>query len=92
MSGLALFFTCTTVLAFVFPLAKLVPFWLDRRIQRQVAFHRAAAAAIAEAMPRNHNDPAHYARLATQLAYHRGALAALAPERAAPTIEQRDAA
>lgn len=92
MSGLALFFTCTTVLAFVFPLAKLLPFWLDRRLQGLVAFHRAAAATIAEALPRNHNDPAHHARLAAQLAYHRAALAALAPERSVTTIEQRDAA
>ncbi len=88
ISALALFFTCTTILVFAFPIARLAPFWLERRLGRSIRFHRRAAEALAIAMQRSHNDPDHHARLAAQHAWHVAALQALAPE-AGETKEPR---
>lgn len=79
ISALALFFTCTTFLVLGFPIARLAPFWLERRIGRSIRFHRRAAEALAIAMQRSHNDPDHHARLAAQHEWHVAALQALAP-------------
>ncbi len=78
---MALFFSVTTTLVFAFPLVKLAPFWLQRRLHRQLAHHRAAAEALALAMTRCHNDPDQLARLTAQHDWHLAAIAALAPER-----------
>ena len=94
INGLAVFFTITTVAVFLYPIIKLTPSWLERRVNRQIGFHRGAIAALGSAMAGTDNDHAHRARLAAQHDYHRAALMALAPDDAiaATTWQDIDAA
>ena len=93
INGMMIVFSITTVAVFLYPIFKLTPSWLDRRLSRQIAFHRAAAVEIGTAMSRAHNDAEQFDRLAAQHAYHRSALQALVPGEAvaeaplAPRIE-----
>jgi hypothetical protein len=80
INGLMIFFSVTTVAAMAYPLFKLLPSWLERRVHRQIAFHSDALAALDGALVRSHNDHEHKARLAAQRAYHFNALIALAPD------------
>ncbi len=93
INGMMTFFSVTTVAVLAFPLYRLAPSWLEGRVHRQIAWHRAALAALATEMPRAHNDPDQHARLAAQHEWHRRALAALAPDANTPATEgARDAA
>lgn len=85
INGLMIFFTLTTIAVIAYPIIKLLPSWLERRVYRTAAFHRDAIAALVLAIDRAHDDPEHHKRLVAQQDYHRGALATLAPgEASAP--------
>lgn len=86
INGMMIVFSITTVAVFLYPIFKLTPSWLDRRLNRQIAFHRAAAVEIGTAMSRAHNDPEQFERLAAQHAYHRASLQALVPGEAVAEV------
>ncbi len=79
INGLTAFFAVTTTVIFLYPIVKLTPSWLERSLNKKIAFHRAAHAALATAVTQAHNDPEQAARLAAQRDYHRSALQALLP-------------
>ena len=70
----------TTTLVFLFPLVRLAPSWLERPLNRRLAYHRAAVKALAEAILRSQGEPAQLARLNAQCDYHCAALARLLPD------------
>ena len=84
ITGLMTVFSITTVAVIAFPLYRLAPSWLEGRKSRKVAFHRDAAASLALAMTRTHNDQEMFKRLYTQHEYHLASLKALAPGEAVP--------
>nr|WP_310525253.1 hypothetical protein [Polymorphobacter sp.] len=91
INGLSILFTVTTVAVFLYPVIKLTPSWLERRVNTRIVFHRRAFDAIGVAMERAHNDSAQFDRLASQREFHRASLMALAPgELAAETVVQQD--
>lgn len=79
INGLTAFFAVTTAVVFLYPIVKLTPSWLERSLNKKIAFHRAAHVALSTAVAQAHNDPEHAARLAAQRDYHRSALQALVP-------------
>lgn len=80
INGLMIVFSISTVVVFLFPIIRLAPSWLERRLNKQIVFHSDAVEALAVAIERSHNDPAQRERLVQQHDYHRTALIALAPE------------
>jgi hypothetical protein len=93
ISGLTAFFAVTTTVVFLYPIVKLTPSWLERSLNKKIAVHRAAHAALSAAVNQSHNDPEQAARLAAQRDYHRSALQALAPhELAEPAAARTPAA
>lgn len=94
INGLMIFFTLITFAVIAYPLVKLLPSWLERRVYGKIAFHRDALVALGIAHNQSCNDAEHQARLSAQLDYHRAALAALAPDEATatPRPERIDAA
>lgn len=88
ISGLAAFFTVTTIVVVLYPIIKLTPSWLERSLYRKIAFHRDAQAALETALSLAHNDPAQAARLKAQREYHLAALSTLAPGENSPTIDR----
>lgn len=72
MSGVQIFFTCTSLFALVFPLAKLAPFWLEARRVKQLAFHQGRIAEIDAALAQTPD-----AALSRRRDRHRAAVAAL---------------
>ena len=42
INGLMIFFTLTTIAVIAYPIIKLLPSWLERRVYRTAAFHRDA--------------------------------------------------
>lgn len=94
INGLMIFFSLTTVAVIAYPLVKLLPSWLERRVYRNIAFHRDAVAALGVAIDRAGTDAEQQARLQRQHDYHRAALAALAPDAAmvSPPAAKVDAA
>ena len=89
ISMLSAFFSITTVIVLLYPIIRLAPSWLERRVYRQIAFHRAAVAALTTEIDRAHNDRPHHDRVQGQLDYHRAALAALAPSAPVPAAPAR---
>jgi hypothetical protein len=75
---MAIAFTIITVAVILFPIIKLAPSRLARRMNGRVAFHREAIAALTTAIERT-DDPEHRERLVSQLAYQRAAFAQIAP-------------
>jgi hypothetical protein len=85
INGLMIFFSVTTVAVILYPIIKLTPSWLERRLDRKISFHRDALVALESALAAT-NDQAQSARLATQLDFHRAALASLAVPQKAQTV------
>ena len=79
ITGLMIFFSATTVAVIAYPLVKLLPSWLERSMQRKVAFHRDAIGALDAAIVQAADSPDQQARLRAQQDYNRAALAALVP-------------
>ncbi len=79
ITGLQIFFSVTTVAVVGYPLVKLTPSWLERSLNKKIAFHRAAVDALGVALTRAHNDPDQQARLQAQQDYHTASLTALVP-------------
>lgn len=77
INGLMIFFSVTTVAVVLYPIFKLTPAWLERRLNRKIAFHQDAAVALEVAIAAT-TDPAQLARLTAQRDFHRGALKDLA--------------
>jgi hypothetical protein len=85
INGLMIFFSVTTVAVILYPIVKLTPSWLERRLDRKIAFHRDALVALDAALAAT-TDPVQTARLTEQRDFHRAALASLAVSPAAPTV------
>jgi hypothetical protein len=81
INGLMIFFTLTSVAVLLYPIIKLLPSWLERRLNRKIEIHRASVAALDTAMAAPGLDPGQVMRLAAQRDWHRAALQALAPDR-----------
>lgn len=77
VNGMMIFFSLTTVAVFLYPLIKLTPSWLERRLNRKIAFHQDALLALDAALAAT-SDPVQLARLTGQRDFHRGALNDLA--------------
>ena len=75
---MAIVFTVITLAVIMFPIIKLAPSRLARRMNGRVAFHREAIAALTTAIEHT-DDPEHRERLASQLTYQRAAFAQIAP-------------
>jgi len=86
ITGLTIFFSVTTVAVFFYPLFKLTPSWLERRLNRKIAFHRDALTALETALTLPGVDRVQAARLAAQRDFHRAALRSLAADFPAPTV------
>lgn len=80
IDGMMVFFSVTTLVVVLYPVIKLTPSWLQRSLDRKIAFHRDALGALGTAITGAHNDPAHLARLTAQRDYHHAALQTLAPD------------
>ena len=78
ITSMAIVFTIITFAVILFPIFKLAPSRLARRMNGRVAFHREAIAALTTAIEST-DDPEHRERLASQLAYQRAAFAQIAP-------------
>ncbi len=92
ISGLAVFFTVTTVLVLLYPVIRLIPFWFQRQTGGKVRFHRQAIAALTVAIDRSEAGSEQRARLQAQHDWHAAALAILAPTNPTSAPEQRKAA
>lgn len=81
-NGLAVFFTITTLVVFFYPIIKLTPSWLERRMAKNIVLHRNAIIAldIAAAVT---TDAGHRARLKAQREYHQAIIDSLMPGDAA---------
>jgi hypothetical protein len=77
VNGMMIFFSLTTVAVFLYPLIKLTPSWLERRLNRKIAFHQDALLALDAALAAT-SDPVQLARLTAQRDFHCGALKDLA--------------
>jgi hypothetical protein len=86
INGLMVFFSLTTVAVFLYPLIKLTPSWLERRLGRKIEMHRASLAALDGALALPGQDVTHVARLTAQRDWHRAALQSLAADTPAPTV------
>jgi len=85
INGLMIFFSLTTVAVIIYPLIKLTPSWLERRLDRKIGFHRDAIVALDAAIAAG-SDPVQTARLTEQRDFHRAALASLAVPQVAPAV------
>lgn len=85
INGLMIFFSVTTVAVFLYPIIKLTPSWLERRLNAKIRFHGEAIVVLEAALAAT-NDPAQTARLTSQRDFHRAALASLAVPQPAPTV------
>jgi hypothetical protein len=85
INGLMIFFSVTTVAVFLYPIIKLTPSWLERRLNGKIKFHGDAIVALDAALATT-SDPAQGARLTAQRDFHRAALASLAVPQPAPTV------
>jgi hypothetical protein len=85
INGLMIFFSVTTVAVILYPLVKLTPSWLERRLNTKIKFHGDAIVALEAAIAAS-NDPAQSARLTAQRDFHRAALASLAVPQPTPTV------
>ena len=85
VNGLMIFFSVTTVVVILYPLIKLTPSWLERRLNTKIKFHGDAIVALDAALAAT-RDPAQTARLAEQRDFHRAALASLAVPQPAPGV------
>ena len=93
ITAMTIVFSITTVAVVLFPVIKLLPSRLERRVYRQIAFHRDATAQLAIAIARSHDDRAQHQRLTASYEYHRRALLNLSPgDVAAPMAQRADAA
>jgi hypothetical protein len=81
-NGLAIFFTITTVVVFFYPIIKLTPSWLERRMAKNIARHRSAIIALDHAAAAT-SDAEHRARLEAQRDYRQGVINRLMPGDAA---------
>jgi hypothetical protein len=81
-NGLAVFFTITTLVVFFYPIIKLTPSWLERRMARNIRLHRSAIIALDQAIAVT-TDADHRARLGVQRDYHQGVIDRLMPGDAA---------
>ncbi len=79
INGLMIFFTLSTIAVIAYPIVKLLPSWLERRVYRTAAFHRDVIAALGLAIERATADPEHRSRLEAQRAFHSRALTTLVP-------------
>jgi hypothetical protein len=70
--------TVTTIIVLLFPLARLTPFWWQRRTAPKIIRHRRELAA-AEAALAQTGDPTEQARLQSARAHHQAALERLVP-------------
>jgi hypothetical protein len=85
ISGLMIFFSVTTVAVILYPILKLTPSWLHRRLAAKIKFHGDAIIALEAALAAT-TDPAQSARLTAQRDFHRAALASLAVPQPTPTV------
>jgi hypothetical protein len=85
INGLMIFFSVTTVAVILYPIIKLTPSWLERRLDRKIAFHRDAIVALEAALIAT-TDAAQTARLTEQRDFHRAALASLAVPQPVQTV------
>jgi hypothetical protein len=81
-NGLAVFFTITTLVVFFYPIIKLTPSWLERRMAKSIALHRSAIIVLDQAVAAT-TDVEHRARLEAQRDHHRGIIDKLMPGDAA---------
>lgn len=82
-NGLAVMFSITTLIVFLYPIIKLAPSWLERSMGKKIILHRSAIIALGEAIEST-ADAGQRDRLLAQLDYHQAAIDALVPgERAA---------
>jgi hypothetical protein len=86
ITGLTIFFSVTTVVVGLYPIVKLTPSWLERRLNRQIAFHHDALLALDAALALPGNDGTQASRLTEQRDFHRAALHALAAKVPAPRV------
>jgi hypothetical protein len=86
ITGLTIFFSITTAAVFLYPIIKLTPSWLERRLNGKIAFHRAALEALEAALALPDTDDEQASRLIQQRDFHRAALKSLAAEFPAPTV------
>jgi hypothetical protein len=81
-------FSITTIVVFFYPIVKLAPSWLERKMAKKIILHREASIVLAETIETT-ADVEQRARLQTQLEYHRAAIHTLVPgEVAAARAEQ----
>jgi hypothetical protein len=81
-NGLAIFFTIATLIVFFYPIIKLTPSWLERRMATNIIRHRRAIMALDEAAATT-TDAEHRTRLETQRDYHQAIINSLMPGEAA---------
>jgi hypothetical protein len=79
INGMMVFFTLVLLAAVVVPLRLLMPPWMERVRDRRIAFHAAAADALATELARPQPDLQHAARLFAQRRHHIAALLSLDP-------------
>jgi hypothetical protein len=77
-NGLAVLFSITTIIVFLYPIVKLTPSWLERSMAKKIILHRSAIIALNEAIDTT-ADPEQRARLVDQRDYHQAAINALVP-------------
>ena len=77
-NGLMAVFSIMTVAVFLYPIVKLTPSWLERKMAKKIILHRDAIAVLAPTVETT-IDVDHRARLQTQLDYHQAAITALVP-------------
>jgi hypothetical protein len=86
ITGLMVFFSLTTVGVVLYPVIKLTPSWLERRLGRKIDMHRASLLSLDAALAVPGQDAVQVARLAAQRDWHRAALQSLAADTLAPTV------
>lgn len=86
ITGLTVFFSVTTLAVFAYPLVRLTPSWLERRLHRKAAAHGDALAALEMALAAPVSDGTKLARLQAQRDFHAAALRSLAVINAVPTV------
>ncbi len=79
ITGLTVVFSIITLVVVMVPIVKVLPSRLEKRLYRQIAFHRDAAQSLSTAIARSQNDQEQQDRLAAQHEYHRSVLQRLTP-------------
>jgi hypothetical protein len=77
-NGLMVVFSITTLVVFLYPIVKLTPSWLERKMAKKIILHREAIAVLAQTVETT-TDIEQRARLQTQLDYHQATINALVP-------------